>query len=479
MTYGLLHISDLHRSPTDPIGNPELLSTLLADRDRIVEIGSPEIEIDAVIVSGDLVQGVALGRAGYENELDEQYATAEAFLIEVADAYLDGDRSRMVIVPGNHDVDWNRSLSGMTPVGEADVPGRFSLEMCGPSADLRWDWRERRVYQIIDRELYDQRLSRFDALIERFYAGTGVVQEPLYRLHSLADERIAVLAFNSCEGNDCFAYHGQIAEDAVANAHLALRDKPFELYIAVWHHSIDGEPTQSDYMSGSIVEAMIGRGFRLGLHGHQHHARAATRYIHLPAEEKMAVVSSGSLCAGANELPAGVNRQYNIIRIAEDLCSARVFPREMVIGTTFSETRRPEFGLEANITLDWELPLGYARRREEHEAALTIEAEELIHQGDFAHAAEILRSIETPEGSYSRGLLLQAFEAQESWVELLTAIGEPSVVADLVRAVGAAIEAGELERAKELLDDHGSSLGLPEGQKSDLEGRINAMRTLG
>jgi hypothetical protein len=34
VSFGILHISDLHRSGTDPIGNDELLSTLLADRDR-------------------------------------------------------------------------------------------------------------------------------------------------------------------------------------------------------------------------------------------------------------------------------------------------------------------------------------------------------------------------------------------------------------------------------------------------------------
>ena len=67
---------------------------------------------------------------------------------------------------------------------------------------------------------------------------------------------------------------------------------------------------------------MIGRGFRLGLYGHQHKAQVAPHQVWLPDQERMAVVSAGSLCAGASDLPTGTFRQYNVLEIAEDF---RVF----------------------------------------------------------------------------------------------------------------------------------------------------------
>ena len=75
--------------------------------------------------------------------------------------------------------------------------------------------------------------------------------------------------------------------------------------MAVWHHNIEGPPQRSDYMDVEIVRGMIGRGFRLGLYGHQHRAQATPHQVWLPDRERMAVVSAGSLCAGPRDLPTG------------------------------------------------------------------------------------------------------------------------------------------------------------------------------
>ena len=79
--------------------------------------------------------------------------------------------------------------------------------------------------------------------------------------------------------------------------------KVFDLHMAVWHHSIEGPPYRTDYMDVDIVRGMIGRGFRLGLHGHQHKTQVSPHEVCLPDREKMVVVSAGSLCAGTGDLP--------------------------------------------------------------------------------------------------------------------------------------------------------------------------------
>ena len=231
------------------------------------------------------------------------------------------------MVPGNHDVDWNRSTAAMQPIDDGDLPLGFSPAMCGPMDDMRWNWAERRAYRIVYCAIYASRLARFDDLAASFYASTDVRATDHYRMHGLLNERIGVVAFDSCVGNDCFANRGHIDEEAIAAAHADVRQQPYECVVAAWHHSIDGEPAETDYLSVSNVYRMIGKGFRLGLHGHQHRAAATNRYVHLPGEEGMAVVSAGSLCAGNRALPAGVNRQYNLIEIADDLSSVRVHVR--------------------------------------------------------------------------------------------------------------------------------------------------------
>ena len=120
--FSILHISDLHRSPRDPISNDELISALVSDRDRYVH-EDPLISIpEAIVVSGDIIQGVPLGTDDFAAKLADQYAVAEQFLDELVRRFLDGDKSRLVMVPGNHDIDWNTALSALERVDEGDIP---------------------------------------------------------------------------------------------------------------------------------------------------------------------------------------------------------------------------------------------------------------------------------------------------------------------------------------------------------------------
>ena len=91
--YSILHISDLHRSGTDPIGNAVLVSSLVADRDRYALECPPIRPPDAIVVSGDLIQGVGVDTSDWEAELTSQYDTCHSFLVTLTDKFLGGDRS--------------------------------------------------------------------------------------------------------------------------------------------------------------------------------------------------------------------------------------------------------------------------------------------------------------------------------------------------------------------------------------------------
>ena len=149
--FSILHISDLHRSPDDSISNTELISALIGDRDRYIH-EDPKITVpEAIVVSGDLIHGVPLGTIDYENKLARQYEVAEEFLNELVKRFLDGDRSRLVIVPGNHDIDWNTAKQAFEQVDTKDIPTNLPAIFYEKDTDYRWDWKSLKLFRIADR----------------------------------------------------------------------------------------------------------------------------------------------------------------------------------------------------------------------------------------------------------------------------------------------------------------------------------------
>ncbi|OYQ64253.1 hypothetical protein B9G53_12650 [Pseudanabaena sp. SR411] len=120
--FSILHISDLHRSRDEPVDNDSLVAALLADCDRYAG-ETPFVPFpEAIIVSGDLIQGASIGAPDWQNEMIAQYSVAGEFLEQVTQRFLNGDRSKLIIVPGNHDVCWNTSFASMELVPKDKYP---------------------------------------------------------------------------------------------------------------------------------------------------------------------------------------------------------------------------------------------------------------------------------------------------------------------------------------------------------------------
>ncbi len=488
--FSIMHISDLHRCPRDSISNDELISALVRDRARYVR-EEPSIRVpEAIVVSGDLVRGVPLGTEDYANKIEEQYFVAEEFLDELVRRFLEGDRSRLILVPGNHDVDWNTAFSALAPVPDEEIPGDLRAELHAEDSLLRWDWKTRTLYRIADPDLYEQRLDLFWRLFERFYEGVpGLMsaRNPFdVRLFSLCDDRIGVAAYNSCHGNDCFAFHGMIRQGSIARSDLDLNDsgKAYDLRIAVWHHNIEGSPYRTDYMDVDVVRGMIGRGFRLGLHGHQHKAQATAQEIRLPDQERMAVVSAGSLCAGEDDLPVRTHRQYNILEIAGDFDSVRTHVRAMAVANLFSRAQLPEFGGASCFDLSWTRPRNAVGEvldvRSARIGARIDEAEAAVMSGDAAHAVAILKLIDgLPPGSYQRQLFLKAAMDARDWREIVDTTNPPSTIEELVQRFDAYCRLRDFNGAIGALDRFSRKLGLPESQESELRSRVSAQEAMG
>lgn len=174
----------------------------------------------------------------------DQYRIAEEFLDQMTKRFLAGDRSKLIIVPGNHDVCWNTSFAAMERVPESEWPRNLRLALVEPGSGYRWSWRDRALYRVRDQKTYAMRMGSYWEFVESFYKGVSL---PLpidrgrgYQLFELLDRRIVVAAFDSIDRNDCFSYAGAIPRGAVARCSLHLRDTrhSYSLRVAVGIHRI-------------------------------------------------------------------------------------------------------------------------------------------------------------------------------------------------------------------------------------------------
>ena len=77
--FTILHISDLHRSREEPVDNDSLVAALLGDSDRYLGETPAVPPPSAIVVSGDLIQGAAVGAAKWQDAMRDQYRIAEEF----------------------------------------------------------------------------------------------------------------------------------------------------------------------------------------------------------------------------------------------------------------------------------------------------------------------------------------------------------------------------------------------------------------
>ena len=113
----IIHISDIHRDKVNPISNEALLASLLLDIEKYKDLGIEKP--DLLLVSGDIVRGIGFNET--VDELEKQYNEAFLFLEELSNELFNGDKSRIVIVPGNHDVNWLTSKNSMDLIDDQKV----------------------------------------------------------------------------------------------------------------------------------------------------------------------------------------------------------------------------------------------------------------------------------------------------------------------------------------------------------------------
>ena len=109
--FSILHISDLHKGENNDFDH--LFASMCNDADSYDrEMPRPEI----IVISGDLAEGAEGDDA--EEIIRKQYDEVESFLNKLVYHFLKGDKSRIIIVPGNHDLFRGATKKSMEPVPE-------------------------------------------------------------------------------------------------------------------------------------------------------------------------------------------------------------------------------------------------------------------------------------------------------------------------------------------------------------------------
>ncbi len=299
----ILHLSDLH---LENEGQAQLYRAQL-ETDLIQEMKIKRLEY--LVISGDIVN----------------HATEDEY--KVAFEMLDGlvkhfglNTDRIVIVPGNHDLNWDDSEAAYQFIPKRKQPTPLPEGKYIPAGDAGILLR--------DESLYPQRFANFNA---QFYKRIYGKDYPLdYAKQAILIERpedqILFLELNSSWQIDHHFHERNrtgINLGALSYAIDRIRSKVYDnwLKIAVWHHPITGEETMND----EFMQQLAVLGVQVCMHGHIH--EAIEDFYKYDDKRHINIISAGT--SGMTTKP-GIPMQYNLLTF--DTCEG-----EMVVNTRKKE----------------------------------------------------------------------------------------------------------------------------------------------
>lgn len=327
MKISILHISDIHKAAKDKYDY--LLSSLALDYEKYKEEGITPPQL--IVVSGDIIQGSgSLDIETANKEIAQQYTDASFFLEELCNLFLKGNKARIVIAPGNHDVNRAIAMKSMKKMQVSPTDNKnMAKELWRSGSNIRWNWEDLSFYKIENTELYNSRFDNFCNFYSDFYEQKRSYNADPEKQSSIIDFEefnLAVVDFNSCNNLDNLNTSGCIHPSCLVSISTELRKlhNKGRLIIGVWHHHVNGLPCESNYLDKRILSQMINNHINLGIHGHQHVCGIINEYKDFFDERKLPLISAGTLYGGSKELPYGAKRQYNVIEIEYKLDSTEI-----------------------------------------------------------------------------------------------------------------------------------------------------------
>jgi hypothetical protein len=431
----ILHISDLHRDAGSAITSTTLLESLRLDRERYMA-GDQLLAPDIAVVSGDIVLGVAADGPDADARLVRQYEEASEFLTALADLFFGGDRERVVLTPGNHDISHPhvlRATEFTTLPAEVEQRAIVARQLREEDSVWRWVGPEFALRRIHDPSTYHRRLEPYANFYSAFYQGRrsfSIEPSKQFAVHDFPELGLVVAALSSCCNNDLFNRAGRIHPDCVAGATRAVDQqvKRGQVALATWHHNLAGGPNDSDYVDADVLQSLIDGGFVIGLHGHQHRPQFLEHRFTADGMRGIAVISAGTLCGGPHTLPAGRMRAYNVVVVDPKQRTGVLHVRDM---------KNSSFGLPvwgpAHVTEFSGSSLAFTLKvppRSTSAMNAASEAAALLRQGDAAGAAALVRPHRAD--ALARRVAVEALERLRDWDEIRRMCSPPRSAAEFI-----------------------------------------------
>ena len=464
----ILHISDLHRSKGSPISNTALISSLISDREKYIGEETPKIYSPTlIIVSGDIIRGSSNPNSQESiKEIEDQYKEADEFLTALADNFLEGEKKRIIVIPGNHDIDWKYSKDSMEKLENADVLDSRNIvnwailkDSLRPQSNTRWSWKDLSFYKITRPDIYDKRLEAFSKFYYNFYDGHrsySLTPSEQYDVFDYSELDLSIVAFNSCYNNDHLRFVGDIHPDCISKASLQLRElaKRGRLILGTWHHNTKGGPFESNYMDGSVLKNFIDSKISIGFHGHQHRMEAIHEYSDIVEQKSLIIFSAGTLCGGPDELPTGINRQYNIIEFERNVYDSKIHAtlhvREKSESSSFNNPIWIPGRIASRNASSYSFEFEDPRNIDITTRFLDIET--LINEKHFDAAKSKLIMMDIENG-FVRGFLLECINETEDHDLAIQKFAHPRSIKEAITVLNAAIALRQTELIKEIIDN--------------------------
>lgn len=284
----ILHLSDLHLKNR----KQAQIYRVQLETDLIQGLGVRHLEY--LILSGDIA----------DHATEAEYEAAFDFLDGLVKRFgLSSDR--IIIVPGNHDVNWDDSEASYQFVPKRKLPNSLTDGKFIPAGDAGI---------LLCNELhYQRRFANFSTyLYKRVYGGQEYPLDYTQQANFIErpEDRILFLGLNSCWQTD---HHFQdrkgINIEALSQALDRLQDTRYDgwLKIAVWHHPITGV----DMMNNEFVALLAVHRFQVAMHGHVHEAiEDFNKYDDMHG---IHIIGAGTFGAATRQQVSGIPLQYNLL----------------------------------------------------------------------------------------------------------------------------------------------------------------------
>jgi hypothetical protein len=289
----ILHLSDIHLG-TGP--NSEIYYYQLeTDLKRNLKIQ----KIDYLIISGDIATA----------SLKEEYDDAMIIIRKLIENFGLNPKN-IIIVPGNHDINWEISKKAYTFVENKDCPKELDPNTFIPGNESGIFIRDDNLHK-----------KRFDCYSHNFHKPIYGTDYPLNYsdqgiLSTFPDNKILFLALNSSWKIDHYDGHkkqSNINLHALTQALHKIVDTKYDdwLKIGVLHHPLNGREMIENI---EILDQLGDHNFRICLHGHIH--EAIQDFHRLDCRKKQIfIIGAGTFGAPVKAQIHGVYLQYNLLKV--------------------------------------------------------------------------------------------------------------------------------------------------------------------